>query len=116
MKGIIARFLGCVLAMPIAAAALPGVHTASGEAAWLAGLLLGVAYLLLRPLVRLLLSPLNCLTLGLIGFVFDVALIQFVADQTVGFRVDSFLWAVAASLVVSICREAMGALFKKEDR
>ena len=114
MKGIIARFLGCVVAMPIAAAALPGVHTMNGEAAWLAGLLLGVAYLLLRPLVRLLLSPLNCLTLGLIGFIFDVGLIHFVADQTVGYRVDGFLWAVATSIVVSICREAMGALFDRE--
>lgn len=113
MISMIARFLGCVVAMPIAAAVLPGVHTASTEAAWLAGLMLGVVYLVLRPLLKLLISPLNCLTFGLIGFVVDAALILLVADGSIGFHVDGLLWAAATSLVVSICREALGSIFKK---
>lgn len=113
MLGIIARFFGCVVAMPIAAAVLPGVHTASADAAWMAGLLLGVTYLILRPIVKFFISPLNCLTLGLIGFIVDALLIQLAANQTVGFQVDDLLWAIATALLVSICRETMGALFKK---
>lgn len=112
--GIIGRFLGCIIAMPIAAWLLPGVHTVNSEAAWLAGLMLGIIYLVLRPFVKFVLAPFNCLTLGLLGFFVDVAFIQLAAGEVAGFRVDNMLWAVAASLIVSICRETLGSFAKKK--
>lgn len=114
MAGIIGRFCGCIIAMPIAAWLLPGVHTVNAEAAWLAGLMLGVVYLLLRPLVKLVLAPFNCLTLGILGFFVDAALILFAAGEVMGFHVDNILWAIATSVIVSICRETMGSFVKKK--
>ncbi len=108
--GVLMRFLACVIAMPVSAWLLPGVHAASNEAALLAGLLLGVVYLVVRPLVKLIVSPFNCLTFGIIGFVVDVLFVQFFAGRMAGFTVDSFWWAAAASIVVSVLREVMGKL------
>ena len=106
--GVLMRFLGCVTAMPVAAWLLPGVHAATPESAWIAGLLLGIVYLFLRPLAKLFLSPFNCLTFGLIGFLADVLLLRFAAGRVTGFTVDSFLWAAAASVIVAVMREALG--------
>lgn len=113
MAGMIGRFCGCVIAMPIAAWLLPGVHTVNGEAAWLAGIMLGIIYLLLRPLVKIVLAPFNCLTLGLLGFFVDVAFIQLAASEVAGFHVESILWSIATSIIVSICRETLGSFAKK---
>ena len=110
MKGIAFRFAGCVIAMPVAAWLLPGVHTANAEAAWVAGVLLGGIYLVLRPIAKLLLTPLNCLSFGILGFLVDAAFVLLAAEGMTGFRVDGFLWALATSLIVSALREALGHL------
>jgi len=112
--GVLMRFLGCVVAMPVAAWLLPGVHAATPEAAWIAGLLLGIVYLIIRPIAKLILSPFNCLTFGLVGFLIDVLFLRFVAGNVAGFVVDSFLWAAAASVVVAVMREALGKAGKRK--
>ena len=113
MKNASFRFIACVVAMPLAAFLLPGVHTADPETAWIAGLLLGLLYLILRPLAKLLLLPFHCLTLGIFGFVVDALLVQLAAWWMPGFMIDSFLWALLVSLVVSLLREAAGRLAKR---
>jgi putative membrane protein len=110
MKGIAFRFCGCVVAMPLCAWLLPGVHAADPTSAWIMGIALGVIYLLLRPLAKLLLTPFNCLTFGLLGFVVDAALVLLAARWMAGFAIDGFLWALAASLVVALLREGLGKL------
>lgn len=113
MTGTLFRFIGCVIAMPVAAWLLPGVHTADAQTAWMAGALLGVIYLLLRPIAKLLISPLNCLSFGILGFVVDVAFVLLAARWMTGFQVDGFWWAAATSIIVAVLREGCGKLAKK---
>lgn len=104
------RFCGTVIALPLAAWVLPGVHAVSQEMAWIAGVLLGILYLVLRPLAKLILSPLNCLSFGLLGFLIDAGFVMLTSNWMIGFTVDGFLWAVVTALLVTIVREGAGKL------
>ncbi len=114
--GVLYRFCGCVVAMPIAAWLLPGVHTVNAETAWIAGVILGLIYLILRPIAKLILSPLNCLSFGILGFVVDTLFVQLTSSWLPGFAVDSFLWAMAASAIVAVLREGAGSLAGRRGR
>lgn len=106
-------FLCCTLAVPTVAAMMgmyAGVPTLEQLTPALAtGALLGLAHLLLRPALRLIAAPLGCLTLGLFGFVIDVALI-YACDRLVdGFEVPGLLYAaLTAFLINAVCAVAAG--------
>lgn len=69
-----------------------------------AGLLLGLAHLLLRPILRLVTAPLGCLTFGLSGMAIDVGLIYLAQKLVDGFVIPEFLCALlTAMLINSIC-------------
>ena len=104
-------FLCCTLAVPTVAI-LMGVYTGpyTLEAltpALATGALLGIAHLVLRPVLRLLAAPLGCLTLGLFGLVIDVGLIYACDWLVEGFAVPGPLYAVlTAVLINTICAVA----------
>lgn len=110
MTGAMFRFCGTVIAVPLAAWLLPGVYAASGQIAWIAGVLLGLMFLILRPIAKLLLTPFNCLTFGLIGFLLDIGFVQLTARWMHGFAIESFWWAIVVALVVTVLRESLGRL------
>lgn len=93
--------LGCLAAMPACDALFSGVSAASTGEALLAGLVLGLTYLVLRPVLRLLTLPIGCLTLGLFFFVVDTLLVLLMSALVPGFRVDGFGWALLCALVTS---------------
>ena len=107
-------FLCCVLAVPTCGMLLGELSLPAGqwdEAAvellrpWVSvGTLLGVAHLLLRPVLRILSAPIGCITLGFFGFVIDVALIYGCAYLVEGFRISGLLYAVlTAVLINAVC-------------
>lgn len=111
-------FLCCVLAVPTCGAlagelAIP--EGLAGEALmnllrpWLAvGVLLGLAHLILRPVLRMLSAPLGCLTLGLFGLVIDVALIYAAALLVDSFPPPSLLTAVLTALLINAVTAVVG--------
>lgn len=97
-------FMCCVLSMATLPYLLPGVTAAEPQAAVAAGVILGLAYLVLRPLMRILTLPVGCLTLGIFNFVIDVGLIYLSTHLIDGFMVDGIMSAVlSAVLVNSVC-------------
>lgn len=105
--------LCCTLAVPTVGQVM-GIYDAdmSLEAmrpALMAGLLLGAAHVVLRPVLRLLFAPVGCLTLGLFGLVIDVGLIYLSASFIEGFAVPGLLYAVLTALVINaVCAIAAG--------
>lgn len=98
-----AAFLCCLLGVPTCVYLLEGAFSVdSPEKSLLAGLLLGVAHVLLRPLLRLVSAPLGCLTLGLFGIVIDVGLIYGCARLVDGFAVLSLPYAVLTALFINV--------------
>ena len=94
-------FLACVLMVYACTVLLEGVHAGAPEQAIWAGAILGLAYLVVRPLVRLCTLPLGCLTLGLSNFVVDVVLLMLCDSWIEGFQIDGIGWAAAASACVN---------------
>ena len=90
------------LAVAVAAYILPGVHVASLTALLVGGLVLGFANAVLRPIAVFFTLPLTLVTLGLFLFVINGAAFALAAWIVDGFAVDSFGWAIAGSLVVSL--------------
>jgi putative membrane protein len=79
-------------------------------------LLLGLVNAFVRPLVRLALLPLNCLTLGIAGLIANTLLFWLVfAVAPFGFKVGNFWAALYGSLVLGIIHGLLSGLFIEED-
>lgn len=110
MTGAMFRFCGTMVSIPLAAWLFPGVWAESYTTAWIAGVLLAFVFLLLRPLVKLLLSPFNCLTFGLVGLLADVGLVYLIAEWMPGIHINGFAWIAATAVLVMLLREGLGRL------
>ena len=99
-------FLCCLLAVPTMEALLGRYGAAPtlelARPALTVGALLGVAYLLLRPGLKLLTLPIGCLTLGLTNFAIDVGLLYGCAGLVPGYAVPGVPAAVLTALLVNI--------------
>lgn len=79
-------------------------------------LLLGLVNAFVRPLVRLALLPLNCLTLGIAGLIANTLLFWLVfAVAPFGFKVGNFWAALYGSLVLGVIHGLLSGLFIEED-
>lgn len=103
----------CTLAVPMVGELMGyyenGLDVNTLRPAFVTGALLGIAHLILRPILRLIFSPLGCLTLGLFGLVIDLGLIYLSASFVEGFAVPSFLYALLTALLINfICAFSAG--------
>lgn len=94
-------FLACLLMTYACTILLDGVHAASFEDALWAGAVLGAAYLVIRPVLRLMTLPIGCLTLGLSNFVIDTALLMICDGWIDGFAIDGVGWAAGAAICIN---------------
>jgi putative membrane protein len=90
------------LAVLLAAYILPGVEVNDSLTAIIVALLLGLLNTFVKPILVLLTIPITLLTLGLFLLVINVLIILWVDDIVAGFRLDSWLIALAFSFIVSI--------------
>ena len=100
---ILAQLLLNGFARLAAATFVPGIEYQGGVLyLLLAGLVLGLVNLLVKPLVTLLSLPLIVLTLGLFYLVINALMIYLVALLLVGFQVDGCLPALLGGLVLGV--------------
>jgi putative membrane protein len=112
---LLLRILLNGLGLWVAAQVLPGVHY-NGDLWYLllAGLVLGLVNLLVRPLVTLLSLPLLLVTFGLFFLVIN-GFLFWLADKLLdGLVVDSFLWAVAGGLFLAFWNFVLGQIFESK--
>ena len=104
-----ATFLCCVLAIPTAHAIMPGmIQVSEPTQAVAVGVLLGAAYLVLRPILRVVTFPVGCLTFGLFNAVIDVALLYGCAALIEGFAIESVIAAIGTALLISLLSGVVG--------
>lgn len=106
-------FLTCVLAVPTVSLLLYGFPATSDIEALapylFTGAILGLAHLILRPLLRLITAPLGCLTFGLSGTAIDVALI-YLSDRFIAeFHVPNFAYALVTAIFINTIATLAGA-------
>lgn len=89
---------------------LPGVHVKNFTTAILVAIVMGVLNAILKPILVLLTIPITILTLGLFLLVINAVIVLLCSELVGGFRVDTFLYAVLYSLVISVFVSIMEGL------
>jgi len=115
------------VAIWVATIIVPGVTvTESGDTTGdtivtllLVGLLFGVVNAVIKPIVSLLAIPFYILTLGLIAFVINAAMLELVSWLSgkfgITFEIDDFFWsAILAAVVVSLVSMALNLVLPDE--
>ncbi len=91
---------------------LPGVHILNFFTALVAALILGIINAVLKPILVVLTLPINILTLGLFTLIINAVLIMLTASLVPGFTIDSFWWALALGIALSIVNSVLHQLTK----
>jgi putative membrane protein len=123
MRGFILGTLATALAFAVLTFLLKPNIAYTGEIGGLIvlALIAGVVNGLIKPIVRLLALPIRLATLGLVGFLINAAMLILVAwissllkiGFSVGgyppdFSLDTIIWAVVGSIVLSIITSIIG--------
>jgi putative membrane protein len=107
-KTFLQRWIINTLAVLVAAHLLRGIGYETVTGLIVATLVLGLLNSFLRPIMLVLSLPLLIVTLGLFTFVINALLLMLVSWMLgPQFRVDSFWWALAGSLIISIVSVAL---------
>lgn len=102
MLGFFIRAAIVALGLWLATAWVPGVSIDSPSTLILAGLLLGIANSIVRPIAIVLTLPMTIVTLGLFLLVINAGMVALVAWILPGMRVSGFWAAFWTALVVSL--------------
>ncbi len=107
----IVRWIAAVIATAVSVFLIPGVTTVGGESAWIAlaifGLILALADMVVKPILKVLTLPITVLTLG-IFYLFINAIVLIIASNIsislfgCGVQFSSLFTAFLASIVISI--------------
>lgn len=101
MRGLVIRWLLNAAALWLTSTIVKGITVDSALSLLFAALVLGILNAFLRPLVLLVTLPLNLLTLGLLTFVINGAMLKLSAAAVRGFEVETFWAAVVGALILS---------------
>ncbi|TVP76966.1 MAG: phage holin family protein [Puniceicoccaceae bacterium] len=110
-KAIVKAWLLIALGVLIASHIFAGIRYSGGGALFVAVLLLSLCNVFLKPLLMLFALPFIILTFGLGIWLINALLFLLVGNLVDGFVVDSFGYALAGALVVSLTGAAANALF-----
>jgi putative membrane protein len=110
---LFARLLLNGLAIVVAAWAIPGLAVSGVGAALLAGAILGVVNVVVKPVLLLLTLPLTLVSLGLFIFVVNAVCLGLTAFLVPGFSVSGFWPAVGGALVVSVVSWILNGLIRR---
>lgn len=107
MQAILIKWIILTLAILVASYIVKGIHVRNFGAALFAAAALGMLNFLVRPILVVLTIPITILTLGLFLLVINAAMLKLAAGFIRGFRIDGFLPAVWASIIISLVNWAL---------
>lgn len=110
---LISRVLLVALTLLLISEFMPGITITGVYPAIITALILGVLNAVVRPILVILTLPISILTLGLFVFVINASLFYFAASFIEGFFVQSFLWALLGSVVLSVVSAVVGKFLYK---
>ncbi len=113
MRKQLLRWLACVAGFYAASALLPSVRIGGAGTLVLAGTVLWLAGLFIRPILLLLGLPFNILTMGLFTLVVNAWMVDLADAIVPGLTVPGFWQAVLAGLCVSAARIILGVVIQE---
>jgi putative membrane protein len=102
------------LALLIVAYLFPGVQVQDWQAAAVAALVLGLANVLVKPVLVLLTLPITIVTLGLFLLVINALLLWAVGSVVPGFHVNGFWAGLVGAVLYSLVTWALSAILPDE--
>lgn len=111
MKGILISWVLSTGVILLTAYVLPGIAVESLASAFIAAAVLGILNALVKPILFVLTLPITLLTLGLFLLVLNGIMIWITSALVPGFKVQSFGWAVIASVIISIISFILQRIF-----
>ena len=98
----ILQWFTSALAVLVTAKLVPGFNISGfGSALW-AAIIIGIANIVLWPILMFLTLPINILTLGLFTFVVNGALLKICAALLSGFEINGWFPAIIGAIVLAI--------------
>jgi putative membrane protein len=102
MRTFLAQLLISALTLLGTAYLLPGFRVSGPFAAIFAALIIGVANVVIRPILFFLTLPLNILTLGLFTWIVNAAVLKICAALAPGFEIQGWWPAILGSLLIAL--------------
>ncbi|MCL5116625.1 MAG: phage holin family protein [Firmicutes bacterium] len=93
-----------------------GIEAKSVGAVLVASVVLGLVNLVVRPIVRIMTLPLTLLTLGLFGWVINALMLWLVSALVPGFRVNGFMPALWASIMLAVVSGVVNWIMRRRSR
>ena len=113
---LIAKLFLVAAALLVLPSFISGITIESFKTAFIVAVFLGLVNLIIKPIILLVLLPINILTLGLFTFVVNALLFWGIASFVKGFYVTGFEPAFWGALVMSIVGVLVNMLLNpKED-
>lgn len=103
------------LALTLVSRLVPGFEVHTLYAALMAALLLGLANVVIRPILFLFTLPINLLTLGLFSFVLNALMILLVSTIVKGFEVNGFWPAFYGAIILWLISWITNSLLYSQD-
>jgi len=110
MLTMILQFCLVAIAMILVSYIIPGIKVKTFGSAFIAAIILGLANMLIRPILQFITAPINWLTLGLFSLVISGLILKLVAELVDGFEVKGWLDAILGALLISLTSGVMAAI------
>lgn len=94
---------------------IAGIHLDGITTALIAGALLTIIQVIVKPIVKILTLPITIITLGLFLLILNAVFFWFVSSLVPGMAVDNFTAAFLGSLVVSVLNWLADHVMKKKE-
>ncbi|MFN9595217.1 MAG: phage holin family protein [Bacteroidota bacterium] len=109
----LARLVTMTLAVIITDWMLSGISVSGVPAAIIISLVLSILNLIVKPLLIFLTLPITVFTFGIFLFFINALIVLIAAWMVPGFQVDSFWWALAFSIILSLTSSVLETLGSK---
>ncbi len=109
MKLLIGWLLNALVLLAVAYL-VPGIHVSSFTYALIAAAIIGLANILIKPILLILTLPVTILTLGLFIFVINGLLFWLAGYVLKGFDVNTIMAGIIGAIVYSIISWALSAI------
>lgn len=116
MTKFLLRWIASAASIYITAALFDNVYITGFGVAMMAAVILGIANMIVKPIIVLFTLPINIVTLGLFTLVINGLVLKITAGFVSGFMINGLFTAILASVVLSIVHMILsGILGIKKD-
>jgi putative membrane protein len=111
---IVAKIIINMIALFVVAYIIPGFEFQSLSSLFVASIVVGVVNTFIKPILQIIALPISILTLGIFAFLINVSLLWLVSLIVPGFRIESFVVAAIASIILSLVTAFLNRVTKEK--